>query len=597
MLLLVIGGSARHALSRITQVAPAPEVTAMGPDGVQSSWVMQENQRMGTDAWRITGTPPGVIDGFADRTYAAAGDTVSLAVSTDAPQFRVEAYRMGYYRGLGGRLVWQSDSVPGLAQPAPVVEPVTYTVEARWSPSLPVTIDRGWPPGDYLLKLVASTGAQSYVPLTVRDDRSHSAFVVQNSVTTWQAYNLWGGHSLYQGINPGRPDDFEHRSRVVSFDRPYNFGGGAADFLGNELPLVSLVESLGLDVTYWTDVDLDRRPDLLKNHRALLSLGHDEYWSTGMRRGAEDGRDSGVNIAFFGANAVFRHIRFTSSPLGDYRREVGYKRASEDPVWVYGRDRSEVTVDWRDPPLSEPESSLVGDYYECNPVKADMVVADSSNWVFSGTELALGDRLPDLVGPEYDRYDPYAPKAPGPVQVLAHSPVVCHGRSSYSDMTYYSAPSGAGVFATGTNWWVSRLSAPCPPEDCPHDDNVVRITENVLEAFGSGPAGQMHPSFDNYYAVSRLVPRATSSSTGPSGTRRPPATSLRYPSTPLSEPVADTEVGEEAAPPTRRRSMDSVPRLTTVPFATRPPPTTAGRSRRCGGMACVSLPVGPAAGG
>src|SRR5207302_31796 len=134
----------------------------------------------------------------------------------------------------------------------------------------------------YLLKLVAASGQEQYVPLTVRDDTSRAAFVVQNSVTTWQAYNTWGGYSLYQGSQ----GDFDQRARVVSFDRPYGIGDGSGDFLGNELPLVSLMESLGLDVTYWTDVDLHERANLLVNHKALLTLGHDEYWSRAMRDGA-----------------------------------------------------------------------------------------------------------------------------------------------------------------------------------------------------------------------------------------------------------------------------------------------------------------------
>ena len=49
----------------------------------------------------------------------------------------------------------------------------------------------------------------------------------------------------------------------------------------------STAESLGLDVTDWTDVDLHREPQLLLNHHALISLGHDEYWSTAMRNGAQ----------------------------------------------------------------------------------------------------------------------------------------------------------------------------------------------------------------------------------------------------------------------------------------------------------------------
>ncbi|MHB8670662.1 MAG: N,N-dimethylformamidase beta subunit family domain-containing protein [Acidimicrobiales bacterium] len=484
-------------------------------DGIRARWVIDENAKPGTEGWRLGRVAKnGEIEGWLDRVSAQQGDTVGLHVSTTAPTFRVEAYRMGFYGGKGGRLVWQSPTVEGSRQPSARRAEVTNLVDAPWPTSIPVAITGDWPPGDYLFKLIAGPaagqsggqlGPERWVPLTVRDDASNAAYVVQNAVTTWQAYNLWGGYDLYEGRTPGGGSSFERRSRVVSFDRPYDLGAGAGDFPGNELPFVSLVESLGLDVTYWTDVDLHERPQLLARHRALFTLGHDEYWSTAMRRGAEDGRDRGVNLGFLGANAVFRHIRFADSQAGPDRHEVAYKSASEDPL--RHQDDAEVTVNWREPPLGKPESTLIGQEYECNPVKADMIVGDASAWVYAGTGLHEGDHLKDLVGPEYDRY--YA-SLPGPrnVQILAHSPVRCRTKESYSDMTYYTAPSGAGVFATGTNWWVSHLSAPCADAAaCPHDEAVVRITQNVLEAFGRGPAGEAHPS----------VPSSRSARTDPAG--------------------------------------------------------------------------------
>jgi hypothetical protein len=324
---------------------------------------------------------------------AVAGERVRLYVSTAASRFRVEAYRMGWYNGRGGRLVWRSAPLPGRRQPPPVRDPGTNMVAPPWRPSLTIAIDRTWPPGDYLLKLVAATG-QRYVPLTVRDDTSHAALVVQNDVTTWQAYNLWGGRSLYVG--PG--GRLATRSRVVSFDRPYAAEAGAGDFLGNELPLVRLVESLGLDVTYWTDIDLHRHPGRLLAHRALISLGHDEDWSTRMRRGAEAARAHGVNLAFLGANAVYRHIRLRLSPTGPDRQEVNYKpwSAGDDPAWR--TNPSEVTTDWRRPPLNDPESRLLGAEYECNPVQTAGVVARPSAWLLAGTGVRPGSRLPGLVG-------------------------------------------------------------------------------------------------------------------------------------------------------------------------------------------------------
>ncbi len=470
-----------------------PSTTLASSRAPVAAWVLDENRKPGTGDWVLT--RPGKthdIEGYADRVSATRGDTVQLMVSTTAPSFHVEAYRMGFYGGLGARLVWRSGETNGVRQPDPVVVPGINMVDARWTPSLRVGIDGNWPPGAYLFKLVSSTGPQRYVPLTVRDDASHAAYVVQSAVTTWQAYNLWGNYSLYLGGSPAHPS-LAQRARVVSFDRPYDHDG-AADFIGNELPLVSLMESRGLDLTYWTDVDLHRSPQLVSNHRALLTLGHDEYWSTAMRAGAEAARDQGVNLAFLGANAVFRHIRLDASPLGPDRHVVDYKSATEDPTL----DKTEKTVDWRAPPIDRPESTLIGQQYECNPVDADMVVFDETSWLLTGTGLHVGSRLPHLIGTEYDRYIP-SPATPPNVSVIAHSPVQCHGKPSYSDMTYYSAPSGAGVFATGTGWWVNSLSGSgsCPGGGCRHSDLVVAMTSNLLEAFGGGPAGRAHPSVSN----------------------------------------------------------------------------------------------------
>jgi hypothetical protein len=452
------------------------------------SWVTVENRRPGTSGWRITHMGPAdAIQGWADHVSAAAGERVRLSVSTTARRFRVQAYRMGWYDGRGARLVWQSPPLPGHRQPAPVRTPQTNMVATRWPPSLTIPVDQAWPPGVYLLKLVAATG-QRYVPLTIRDDRSHAALVVQDAVTTWQAYNRWGGRSLYVG-----PDgSLETRSRVVSFDRPYAAEQGAGDLLGNELPLVRLVESLGLDVTYWTDIDLHRHPERLLAHRALVSLGHDEYWSTRMRRGAEAARANGVNLAFLGANAVYRHIRLRPSPAGQDREEVNYKPWSvgDDPAWK--TDPSEVTTDWRRPPLNDPESRLLGAQYECNPVHAAGVVVRPSSWLLAGTGVRAGSRLPGLVGDEYDRVQPGSPRPPR-VEVLLRSPVRCRG-ASFADTTYYTAAAGAGVFDAGTGSWVCQLARVCAEgRRSAVTARVVRaVTVRLLRAFARGPAGARH---------------------------------------------------------------------------------------------------------
>ena len=443
---------------------------------------------------------PDEIEGFATRTDILPGDPLRLKISTTAPSYQIHAYRAGWYGGRLMREVWTSGVLAGHRQRRATLYPPTYTVMTAWSPS-EVIDTRGWPPGSYLLRLDASTGGQRYLPVTVRSASTQGALVLVNAVTTWQAYNIWGGYSLYHGA--GGPPDFDHRSRVVTFDRPYD-GDGAGDLLTNELPVISLAERDGLPLAYATDVTLDQDPHLLDGARGLVSLAHDEYWSTRMRASVTAARDRGVNIAFLGANAVFRHIRFEPGSLGDSadranRLEVNYKRQFGDPY--NGRNNPELTVDWREPPVPRPESTLTGTFYECNPVKADLVVTDPDSWLWDGI-ARRGTRVPNVIGPEYDRVNPGVP-TPAGIEVLTHSPVTCRTTSSYSDSAYYTVGSGAGVFDSGTNLWVAALcnvGEKCPTT--PGGSRVIQaVTLRLLRGMADGPMGLAHPARGNLAAL------------------------------------------------------------------------------------------------
>src|SRR5271166_2659382 len=172
--------------------AKSRKLTSTLPDGVvvpTSAAILAENAKIGQAWWVTTPQNAGDIEGYVNQASAVIGDTVTLYVNTKAASFHVEAYRMGYYQGIGARLVWQSAEVPGLRQALPALHAPTNTIECDWSPSVTMTVDATWPPGAYLLKLVGATNEQGFVPLCVRDDTSQAAIVIQQSVTTWQAYN------------------------------------------------------------------------------------------------------------------------------------------------------------------------------------------------------------------------------------------------------------------------------------------------------------------------------------------------------------------------------------------------------------------------
>lgn len=449
-----------------------------------------ENTRPGTPDWQVRRRgAEHEIEGYADRVSVLPGQSFRLFVSTTTSGFGAEAFRMGWYGGANARRVWRSGQVAGVRQAAARVDPRTRTVSAPWRPSMTVATS-GWPAGSYLIRLTAVSGAQRYVPVTVRSPDTAGRVVVLNATTTWQAYNMWGGHDLYEG-----PSGYDARSYAVSFDRPYD-KNGAGKFLTYEQPAIALAEKAGVPLAYATDNDLHSDPALLGKARGLLTLGHDEYWSSAMRRRATEARDHGVNIAFLGANAVNRHIRFEATPLGADRLVVCYKDSSADPV--ARTDPAESTQDWRLPPKPRPESDLIGIQYMCFPAEGAFTVYRPDFWLFRGTGVRAGTRFPGMVGPEADAIARGGPTPPT-LEIVGRSPISCGTGSAVAHASYYTTRSGAGVFATGTMRWVCAMRG----RACGHGVDeagrafVTRVTDALVRAMAAGPLGQGHPSRPN----------------------------------------------------------------------------------------------------
>ncbi len=422
------------------------------------------------------------------------GEPVDLYVSTTSREFSVKAFRMGWYRGDLARKVWESGPVRGHRQRAASMSEATKTVHTNWGRSVTVPTD-GWPAGAYLLRLDAQSG-QRYVPLTIRSASTVGRVVLKSAVSTWQAYNTWGGYDLYTG----KDGSYDDRSYAVSLDRPYD-RSGAYLFMVYERKLINLAERLGLPLAYLTSIDIATDRTALQGASALISPGHDEYWTPPERWHVTAARDRGCNLAFLGANAMFRRIRLEPTALGADRLVICYKTSYElDPL--YGKDNALVTNDFREPPDADPESSVTGTLYESYPTVADYVVATPDAWLLKGTGARRGQRFRALVGIEYDRVNPGYPLE-RPIQILSHSPLTCHGVNSYSDSAYYTHKSGAGVFNAGTMRWVESFAPPLYgwgiTTECGRFTR--RVTANVLRAFAEGPAAHQFPAHDNVEAL------------------------------------------------------------------------------------------------
>jgi len=477
---------------------PAADATSTTRTGTGRRSV-SENSLPGDPHWEIRHLgSPHAIEGYTGAASVLTGEPFQLYVSTTSPGFEAKAFRLGWYGGAGARKVWQSGPLRGHRQNAPGLTGSTNTVHADWDPAIEVPTD-DWPAGSYLLRLDADSGAQRYVPMTIRSASTSGKIALKSCVATWQAYNTWGGYDLYKG--PG--ESYGARSLAVSLDRPYDLNG-ADMFLTYERNMVKLAESMGLPLAYVTGTDIAADPRLLDGASALISPGHDEYWTPGERAHVTAARNTGVNLAFLGANAVFRRVRLDATPLGARRLVICYKTSyTQDPM--YGVDDALVTSDWREPPAADPESSLIGTIYEGYPATSPYVVVSPDSWLFAGTGVPAGTRFDNLVGIEYDRVNPAYP-VPRPIEVLSHSPLICQGARSFGDSAYYTHSGGAGVFNSGTMRWVEAIYG-----DSPHGISgrasafVKQVTANLLRAFADGPAAARYSAHDNLEAMHEYV--------------------------------------------------------------------------------------------
>ena len=393
-------------------------------------WVARENQKLGNKEWsagiplrysadfsRRKDVPR--IEGYLSSTSATCGDRLTLT-TVGSKKFTASVYRMGYYNNSGARLV-----------------------KLLKSPTQ-ISIDSKTPPGQYLIKLSNNLRAATFVPFTVYGDAPSDATFV-SSVLTWQSYNQWGGESLYKGADGAR----ETSATSVTFDRPYD-GDGSGQFRYMEQPLLTLMEKLGLDVSYVTDLDVDNNPAVFQTTKAIIVGGHSEYWTVAMRDSIDAAVASGVNLVAFGGNTAYAITEIEG-------REIRGRTAYRDVL--------------------RPESLLLGSQYFALGIKKDLI--SNNVWPFSA--LGKDSVIKGLYGYEADT----AMGTIGPgVQVVARAAISPTEKGFVAMSTYYNASSGASVLNMGSNAWVCAMKNRCPwghTFDSVAQKQITQVTTEVLK--------------------------------------------------------------------------------------------------------------------
>ena len=512
-IIVFVAAAAAMPQSSQAAVCSAPVVNKVACENAQTGNPPAE--------WYVDGAGDDTIQGYATSMSVNVGQTINFKIKSDTINYHIDIYRLGYYNGDGARL-WKRGIVPSGSPTQPVcpvstttglVDCVGWHVSASWAvPSDAVS-------GVYVAHLVKNVGgAASQIVFVVRDDSSHSDIVLQTSDATWQAYNTYGGNSLYDCVPSqcpatGNPHAYKGAYQV-SYNRPFHTaeddGGRSWLFSGAEYPMIQFLEQQGYDVSYMSSGDVASRGSLLLNHKVFMDSGHDEYWSADQRASMEAARDAGVNMTFFSGNTGFWKTRWSADGAGASNRILtSYKDTHFDTSQF--QDPVTWTGTWRDPrftsaSVNTPENALTGQSFLVNSgtslIKVPYAFGKLRLWKNTqAATLAPGGTLnlaPSTLGYEWDvdADNGYRPK--GTIDLTS---TTVSGLEVFSDygsttklngtathnLTEYRAPSGALVFNSGTVQWAWGLSDQNPAGTQP-DPNMQQATINLLADMNAQPA-------------------------------------------------------------------------------------------------------------
>lgn len=434
-------------------------------------------------------TSPFVL-GYASQVSVAAGEEISFHVSGSGKTFDMSVERVG-----GQRIKVLEKSQIACAVHA--IPDRASSHGCNWPVALTINVPRDWTSGYYEATLTINSDdkpVRSKLFFVVRSAApgKHTKILLELGTNTYNAYTNWGGHSLYayhdrDGVQGNR----------VSFDRPLN-----SLFDKWELPFVKWAEGNGYTLDYASNCDLEFHPEILGDYNLVVSVGHDEYWSSPMRDHLEKYISDGGNVAFLSGNTCCWQVRSEDNgrALTCWKQSV-----NSDPLYRTG-DQKLLSTAWSHHLIGRPENHLTGvgflwgGYHRSHGQFMEgsgaFEVHRPEHWLFNGTDLKRGDSLGGentIVGYECDgceiEWDNGLPSpthrdgTPDSFIILG----TCPARWAAGDCYWYDRfpkdrvgnavlgtyTRGGTVVSVGTTDWAHGLAG--------NDTNVATITRNILD--------------------------------------------------------------------------------------------------------------------
>ncbi|MSR31609.1 MAG: hypothetical protein EXR99_08900 [Gemmataceae bacterium] len=438
--------------------------------------------------------PRPVVEGYTSKISYAPGEKVSFRISCSAKMFDLEIARLGAKR----EVVFTQGGLAGKEFPIP---DNASSHGCGWGEAFALDIPANWKSGYYSVTLKANSmegkeqRAELFFILRSANPGKNSKILLQLSSNTYNAYCNWGGYSLYayNGL-------FKVQGRRVSFERPI-----LGQFRSWEQHFVQWAESAGYEIDYAANNDLEFHPAMLQHYKLVLSVGHDEYWSTPMRDHLEKFISNGGNVAFFSGNTCCWQVRNeeTGQALACFKQAF-----RDDPQFENGDHRLLSTL-WSHHLVKRPENSLTGvgflwgGYHRSHGQYMDgsgaFTIHRPDHWILQGAKVKKGDAFggkQTIVGYECDgcqllwKNDLPFPTGldgtPAEFTILATAPARWHpddcewydrwqkGREGHAVLGLYTR--NGTVVTVGSTDWSHGLAG--------NDPVTVRVTKNILDRLG-----------------------------------------------------------------------------------------------------------------
>ncbi len=414
--------------------------------------------------------------------------------------------------------------------------------DAGWRTTVSMTVPASLTSGIYAAHCRAG-GDECHIPFVVVPGcgapREHVAFLA--STATWLAYanNHWQLDEEKAEVKRGRiiaysPDElFLHERRDLGLSTYDTHRDGSGVFYSSRLrPLVnnyspqSTIWSFNADthVTDWleasgTPFDVVTDEDIhesgvasLSDYRVIVTGTHPEYWTTDMLDALAAYLDRGGRLMYLGGNGFYWRIACHPTRGGE---AIEVRRPESGPrFWASRPGEHHLSFSgergglWKH--IGRPPQSLVGvgtvatgfDRSGWYVKKPDIDDNPRASWIFEGVSGAmigdfgvlgggaagieldgadetLGTPPETIVLASSDGHSAYYMLSPDEI-VFNHAAVTADANPRVrADMVYFTLPSGAGVFSTGSISWAASLGWNS------YDNDVARITGNVLRRFAA----------------------------------------------------------------------------------------------------------------